>query len=215
METYNVKDGLAYTIDKSLLEDANRVKTWWENLTGLELEREEFERFYQYAINDYIGVKKGWRESHDPKLIKKKGLFIDTPVLGKGLAPLIIPEAINKYFVEGVDPEKTIRECRDILKFCTFQKVAKDFEVFYGGKRVTHINRYYMSMYGQTIYKQKVDDQGKPYGSATALCATSNVTIYNKVDDTPIEKRDINYYYYLAEAYKIIEKLDVQQLTLW
>ena len=41
------------------------------------------------------------------------------------MAPLIIPEAINKYFVEGIDPEETIRNCDDILKFCTFQEFVE------------------------------------------------------------------------------------------
>lgn len=208
-------DGLAYTINKSLLSKANEVKSWWEKLTGLELERESFERFYQYAINDYIGVKEGWSKSHDSKLIKTKGMFIQEAQLGKGLAPLIIPEALNKYFVEGISPEETIYGCKDIKKFCTFQKVDKKFEVFYGGERTTHINRYYMSLYGKPIYKQKVDESGKPYGSQTALCASSPVTIYNKFDDIPIEKRGINYNYYLSEVYKIIEKMDKKQLSLW
>lgn len=208
-------DGLAYTINKSLLSKANEVKSWWEKLTGLELERESFERFYQYAINDYIGVKEGWSKSHDPKLIKTKGMFIQEAQLGKGLAPLIIPEALNKYFVEGILPEETVYGCKDIKKFCTFQKVDKKFEVFYGGERTTHINRYYMSLYGKPIYKQKVDESGKPYGSQTALCASSPVTIYNKFDDVPIEKRGINYNYYLSEVYKIIEKMDKKQLSLW
>ena len=142
-------------------------------------------------------------------------MFIDEPVLGKGLAPLIIPEAINKYFVEGISPEETIKSCKDVLKFCTFQKVDKKFEVFYGGDRVTHINRYYMSMYGKPIYKQRFDNlSGKVFGPQIALCADSSVTIYNKFDDVPIEKRGINYRYYISEAYKIIEKMNDKQLTL-
>jgi hypothetical protein len=71
-----------------------------------------------------------------------------------------------------------------------------------------------MSMYGKPIYKQKLDGDGQPTGSKIALCADSAVTIYNKFDDVPIEKRGINYSYYLTEAYKIIEKLDKKQLTL-
>ena len=142
-------------------------------------------------------------------------MFIQEAQLGKGLAPLIIPEALNKYFVEGISPEETVYGCKDIKKFCTFQKVAKDFQVFYGGEKVTHINRYYMSLYGKPIYKQKVDIDGKPYGSQIALCADSPVTIYNKFDDLSIEDRHINYHYYLTEVYKIIEKLDKKQLSLF
>jgi hypothetical protein len=141
-------------------------------------------------------------------------LFIDEPQLGKGLAPLIIPEALNKYFVEGISPEETIKNCKDIKKFCTFQKVDKKFEVFYGGERITHINRYYMSTNGKSMYKQKVDQQGKPYGSAISLCADSAVTIYNKFDDIPIEERKINYRYYLSEVYKIINKMNEKQYSL-
>lgn len=208
-------DGTFVLLKKQKLRDAQIWCKQWEQITGLTLAADYFERFYQYAINDYLGVKKGWSESHDSGLIKQKGMFITEAQLGKGLAPLIIPEALNKYFVEGISPEETVKNCKDIKKFCTFQKVDRKFEVFYGGKRVAHINRYYMSMYGKPIYKQRVDESGKPIGSQTALCASSPVTIYNKFDDIPIEKRGINYNYYLSEVYKIIEKMDKKQLSLW
>ena len=206
-------DGLCYTINKSLIPKVNEVKDWWEKLTGLELEREEFERFYQYAINDYIGVKKGWSESKNPNLIKKKGMFIDEPQLGKGLAPLIIPEALNKYFVEDIDPEITIKSCNDILKFCTFQKVAKDFHVEYGGQEVRHINRYYMSTNGKRLMKYKLN--GDVRERITNLCSDSAVTLYNTFDNKDISERHINYQYYIHEVYKIIDKLNCQQLSLW
>lgn len=209
-------DGIFVKIKKDRYNEYMQICKDWEHITKLRLEHDQFERFYQYAINDYIGVKKGWSESHNSKFIKKKGLFIDEPVLGKGLAPLIIPEAINKYFVEGISPEETIKSCRDIKKFCTFQKVDKQFGVFYGSQKVTHINRYYMSLYGKPMYKQRIDNQsGKTYGPQIALCADSPVTIYNKFDDIPIERRGINYHYYLGEVYKIIEKMNDKQLTLW
>lgn len=208
-------DGIFVKIDRNRYNEYMQICKEWQNKTKLKLEHDEFERFYQYAINDYVGVKKGWNESHDPKLIKKKGLFIDTPILGKGLAPLIIPEAINKCFVEGVDPEETIRSCKDINKFCTFQKVDKQFGVFYGNEKVTHINRYYMSMYGKPMYKQRIDSDGKVFGPQIALCADSPVTIYNKFDNIDIKDRGINYPYYISEAYKIIEKMKDKQLTLW
>ena len=209
-------DGIFVKIDKDRYNEYMQICKDWENKTHLGLEHDQFERFYQYAINDYIGIKKGWSESHDPKFIKKKGLFIDEPILGKGLAPLIIPEAINKYFVEGISPEETVKSCQDIKKFCTFQKVDKQFAVFYGNQKVTHINRYYMSLYGKPIYKQRFDKQsGKTFGPQIALCADSPVTIYNKFNDTPIEKRGVNYHYYLREIYKIIEKMNDKQLSLW
>lgn len=208
-------DGIFVKIPKAKYNEYKDVCWWWEQKTGLVLEHDEFERFYQYAINDYLGVKKGWSETHNQKYIKKKGLFINEPILGKGLAPMIIADAIDDYLVNGTPIEETIRSCKDIKKFCTYQKPDKIFTVFYGDKPVTHINRYYMSMYGSIIYKQRVGNDGQPYGSPIALCADSPVTIYNRFDNTPIEKRGINYRYYISEAYKIIEKLNDKQLTLW
>lgn len=178
----------------------------WEQKTGLTLEADYFERFYQYAINDYLGIKKGWEDTHDPKFIKTKGLFIDKVSLGKGMAPMIVAEAINKYFIDGKDPKATLKECKDILKFCTYQKVAKDFTVEYNNKVARHINRYYMSTNGARIIKYKLENGEKI--RPTNLCADSGVTLYNKFDNLPIEERHINYQYYLHEIYKIIYAIE-------
>lgn len=206
-------DGVFFMIEKSKEAQLQSIVDWWQNLTHLELETDYFERFYQYAINDYLGIKKGWSESHDPKFIKKKGLFIDECVLGKGMAPLIVPKAINEYFINGTLPEKTIKECTDILDFCTFQKVAKDFNLEWGGEPVRHINRYYMSTNGKPLVKFKLEGDTKV--RPTLLCADSGVTLYNKFDDKTIEERKINYQYYIKEAYKIINALSAKQLSLW
>jgi len=208
---------------------------WWEGVTRIGLEEDRFERFDQFAINDYVGVKEGYTQKKQEfykgiatnkkgepysslediwkDYIKKKGLFIDQPQIGKGMAPLIIPEALNKYFVEGIDPKKTIRSCADILKFCTFQKVKKDFSVEFNGEPVRHINRYYMSTNGGRLVKFKWEDEKKV--RPTMLCADSGVTLYNTFDDVPISERKINYQYYIHEVYKIIDQLECQQLTLW
>ena len=94
---------------------------WWENLTKLELEEDRFERFYQFAINDYLGILEGYKDSKNPKLLKKKGLFIDSVTLGKGMQPMIIPKAINANLADNIPVEETIRNCKDINEFITYQ----------------------------------------------------------------------------------------------
>lgn len=206
-------DGIMYLAPRCCIEDVMKVCKEWEQITKFELEHEYFEAFYQYAVNDYIGVYKGYSETHDPKLIKTKGLFLQEPTLGKGLAPLIIADSLVNYFVNNVDPEETVRNCKDILKFCTFQKVAKDFNLEYGGVPARHINRYYMSTNGKPLIKYKLENGQKI--RPTLLCADSGVTLYNKFDDKPIEERKINYQYYIKEVYKIINALSAKQLSLW
>lgn len=56
-------------------------------------------------------------------------MFITEPVLGKGLAPTIIPEAVINYFVYNIPVEDTIRNCNDIRKFLMSQRVDKSLKL--------------------------------------------------------------------------------------
>lgn len=207
-------DGVFILLDKSKLNEMQNVVNWWEKTTKLTLEADYFERFYQFAINDYVGVKKGWSETHDPKLIKKKGLFIDSVTLGKGMAPTIVAEAINNYLVLGKEVDETLKECDDILKFCTYQKVSKDFLVEYNEHIIRRINRYYMSTDGGKMYKCKRDPLTLKLKNYISMCP-SKVTLYNEFNEMPIKERHINYTYYRSEAYKIIDAIKSKQLMLF
>ena len=186
---------------------------WWENLTRLELEEDRFERFYQFAINDYLGVLEGYKDSKNPKLLKKKGLFIDSVTLGKGMQPMIIPKAINANLADNIPVEETIRNCKDINEFITYQKVDKKFTVQYMDKFITHINRYYVSTNGGYLYKCEVED-GKIVKFANMLTA-SGVTLCNDITAIKEFPRNINYKYYIKEANKILAKLKIQEQGLF
>lgn len=209
-------DGIMYLAPKNRLNDVMTTCKEWESITKFELEHEYFEVFYQYAVNDYIGVYKGYSESHDSKLIKTKGLFLQEPVLGKGMAPQIIANCLVEYFVNDVPVDKTLKECTDIKKFLTFQKVKKEFSVEYCGELITHINRYYMSTNGCKIRKCKVDSQTGKRTNYEDICATSGVTLFNKLRDIDIKDAHINYGWYRNEVYKIIYAIeDSLNPTLW
>ena len=186
---------------------------WWENLTKLELEEDRFERFYQFAINDYLGVLEGYKDSKNPKLLKKKGLFIDSVTLGKGMQPMIIPKAINANLADNIPIEETIRNCKDINEFITYQKVDKKFTVQYMNKFITHINRYYVSTNGGYLYKCEVED-GKIVKFANMLTA-SGVTLCNDITAIKEFPKNINYKYYIKEANKILAKLKIQEQRLF
>ena len=186
---------------------------WWENLTKLELEEDRFERFYQFAINDYLGVLEGYKDSKNPKLLKKKGLFIDSVTLGKGMQPMIIPKAINANLADNIPVEETIRNCKDINEFITYQKVDKKFAVQYMNKFINHINRYYISTNGGYLYKCEVED-GKIVKFANMLTA-SGVTLCNDITAIKEFPRNINYKYYIKEANKILAKLKIQEQGLF
>ena len=136
-------DGLFVLRPKDKEVEFQNICREWEKLTKLTLEEDRFEAMYQYAINDYLAVKEGYSETKDPKLLKKKGMFIDEVKLGKGMDAMIIPESVNKCLVDKVPVEETIRNCKDINKFITYQKVSRDYSVEYDGKLIQRINRYF------------------------------------------------------------------------
>ena len=227
-------DGLFVLLKKSIYEQANKICREWEQLTRLTLEEERFEAMYQYAINDYIAVKEGYKETKNPDLIKTKGMFIT-----KVLSAKIIPEAIIKYFVDGIPVEDTIKGCTDIRKFLMSEKTGKQWHVEYMNQEQQRTNRFYASTNGGYLWKWKPDSTykkgdiyytpgyyetgiegsgreyvhtGKQYQN---MLTASGVTLLNKFDDKPIEERKINYRYYLREALKIIEELQPRQLELF
>ena len=206
-------DGILIKIKKSLLPKIEKVKDEWCKLTKLSMSKEEFERFYQYDVNNYIGVKKGFTETKDPELIKKKGFFADETNLGKGMSPKVIAKSLINYFVYNISPEETLKEDKDIKDYLTYQRVSRDFIVEYNGEKALHINRFYMSTNGGILIKYKMEKGGK--AQATRLCATSPVTIYNKFEDKPFEEYKVNYRYYKNEIYKIINELEINQLSLF
>lgn len=226
-------DGLFVLLKKSIYEQANKICQEWEQLTRLTLEEERFEAMYQYAINDYIAVKEGYKETKNPDLIKTKGMFITKVLLGKGLSAKIIPEAIIKYFVDGIPVEDTIKGCTDIRKFLMSEKTGKQWHVEYMNQEQQRTNRFYASTNGGYLWKWKytghaegeVVEYYEPYVGRQSYIAkeksyqnmltASGVTFLNKFDDKPIEERKINYRYYIYEAYKIIRDLKPLQLSLW
>ena len=206
-------DGLFILRKKKDEQKFKDVCKWWENLTKLELEEDRFERFYQFAINDYLGVLEGYKDSKNPKLLKKKGLFIDSVTLGKGMQPMIIPKAINANLADNIPVEETIRNCKDINEFITYQKVDKKFTVQYMDKFITHINRYYVSTNGGYLYKCEVEDN-KIVKFANMLTA-SGVTLCNDITAIKEFPKNINYKYYIKEANKILAKLKIQEQGLF
>ena len=204
-------DGILYTIPKSV--DYNAVLSQWESDTNLTLETEEYEAFYQYAINDYLGILKGYNETKDKSLLKKKGLFIDKVSLGKGMQPMIIPKAINAYFADGIPVEQTINNSKDINDFITYQKVGKQFYVEMDGKKITNINRYYCVNNGYYLYKHRKDEDIKSNG--INMLKSSGVRLANNFNEIENFPTDINYKYYIGEAKKIIFPMEHYQMSLF
>ena len=197
-------DGVVYRAKNSLKTAISDAIREVEGLTRLEFESDEYEAFYQYAINDYFGVLKGGE-------IEEKGMFITKNKLGKGLAPVVIPKAVINYFTKGQSIEEFVKSDTDIRDFLMSQAVDKKFSVIHGETRIQRINRFYASTDGAYLFKDDPDSNR----DQTNMLTKSGVTILNELYDTTTANRKINYRYYISEAKKIVADFTEQQLDLF
>ena len=201
---YNT-DGLFLTCKKDKKEEYDKVIKEFEQFSRLTMETEEFKGLYQLAINDYFAVTKNGT-------IKEKGCFITSTKLGKGLTPKIIPKAVINFFINGTPIEETIKSCVDIRDFLMSEKTGKQWNVEYMNMPQQRINRFYASTNGGYLWKWKTDNITKQYQN---MLAASGVTLLNKLDNLSTENRNINYRYYIYEAYKLLRALKPLQLSLF
>ena len=202
-------DGVMYIAPKENEDRVQEAISEVEQMTQLTFETDKYEAFYQYAVNDYFGIVDGYKQSKNPKLIEKIGMFITDTKLGKGLAPVVIPKAVINYFLTGESVRSFITKDSEIKDFLMMQRVDKKFKVIHGKTPVQRINRFYASTNDYYIYKVSPDKQ------VYNMLTKSGVTILNKFDNKSIADRHVNYQYYISEANKIINDFVCRELDLF
>lgn len=211
-------DGIGYRIHKSEVEKVDRIiKTWCEDITGFTMERTVFKKFIQKDVNNYIGI------TPDGKF-KTKGGYVSLYKGGsfKTNSLSIIHKAIVDKLVKGVDPETTIRECKDVTAFQQIIKTGGTFEGSYqyiNGERVPiqKVNRVYAikdPKYGAIVKgkwitekRKKNKETGKmestpvdpPVWSETVISECPNHTGIDNENMLTVADLDLDYYIDMAK----------------
>ena len=205
-------DGVVYIADKANRELINKFIHEVENITKLHFDSDDYESFYQYDVNNYFGIRKGYSQSGDPSLIEKKGKFITEIGLNNSMTPVVISKAVINYFLTKEPIDKFVKEDKNIRDFLMSQSVNREFKVEYGNKPVQRINRYYASNSG--YYLMRVKD--KMYETKKeSILSDVGVILLNHIDSTTIEERKINYQYYIGKAKTIVSEFINRQLTIF
>lgn len=147
-------DGVMYTIDISEVDLADQIVASWCAITKFEMEKDDFIKVIQKDVNNYIGI------TPDGKF-KTKGGYVSLYKGGnfKTNSLSIIHKAVVEYLVNGVKPETTINECKDVFAFQQIIKTGGTFEGSYqyiNGERISiqKVNRIYAvkdPKYGQVV----------------------------------------------------------------
>ena len=160
---------------------------------------------------------------YDNGKIKYKGAFEINKVVGnepayhKDNSFKIIPIAISNYFFKNIKVQDTIYNHNNIYDFCGRQKFGRDS---YGEihsivnnelsieKQQKNV-RYYISNSNKTFVKQYTK------GSSELINKGYQVEIFNKYIEKEIKEYNIDYSFYIKEAYKIIDIIENKQLELF
>ena len=121
-------DGMTVKYDRVYSELVNDICSEWEQLTKLTLEHAYYTKMVIKDVNNYLAVStEGW--------IKRKGaafIYKQAPgelELHKNFSHLVVPKAIEAYFVDGVVPEDFIQNHDDIFDFFKRTKLDRNYKL--------------------------------------------------------------------------------------
>ena len=141
-------------IHKQFREQLFSICKRWENLTGLELESVMYSKMIIKDVNNYIAVKT------DGGVKRKGAAFIYKVVPGelelhKNFSMLIVPKALEAYFVNNIPVEEFIRNHTELYDFFKRTKINKTDTLFARTldvkgniseqKEVQRVTRYFVS----------------------------------------------------------------------
>jgi len=198
-------DGVETIIPREHIDAYMEVCKEWEQITGLNLEHDQYSKLVLADVNNYIAVDTNGKA-------KCKGRFeFEGLALHKNKSKLIIPKALYAYFVDGTLPEYTIKHNRNILDYCIGAKskgawrqhavyvkdgVAKQ-------DQLQKINRYYISNKGCKIVKINKSDKREIQLESGQWVQT----VMNKIENKKWSDYDINEKYYLNAIEKEINNI--------
>lgn len=213
MKVLRESDGITYMIPKKDVEKAKEVANEMSKITGLYIEDNFYSKFILRDVNNYLAI-------YEDGKYKAKGDFEVDKEYHKDPSMRIVPLAVKEYFVNGIPIEQTIRNHPDIFDFCLrlklnsktkgiFKHFNDNFEIV--DSPLQRTTRYYISsgLKSGSLIKDFGDNRfsGINVGFQAAL--------FNKFEKKDIKDYNINYSFYIQEAYKLKNAVDSGQLSLF
>lgn len=147
-------DGMTVRIKRSDLPLFEHICKLWEKITKLELEHVDYQKMIIKDVNNYIAIK----TDGTPK--RKGAAFIYKEEPGelemyKNFSNLVVPKALEAYFVKGIKPEDFIINHDNIYDFFKRTKLDRSSKLLcrtvdqYGNEKSSfeeqRVSRYYIS----------------------------------------------------------------------
>jgi hypothetical protein len=186
-------DGVMVKYEANRAEDVKRIVKDWEQLTGFELESNDYFGLFSRDVNNYIAVKKPSKEGQQIEC-KGKGVFAPTS-LSKTPTGEICTIAVEEYLKFHTPIEQTIKASKQISQFVYIRTVkggaVRDGE--YLGKSVRWY--YAKDLDGEIIYANSGNKVPRTEGA-------------RPLQELPNEfPEDVDFDWYIAEATAMLQAI--------
>ncbi len=188
-------DGVVIYTDSDNENLINNITSQWEKDTNYNLESNDYRSLNNRDVNNYIAIY----ENDKPP--KGKGAFVSPSIWNNPTGP-ICSEAVKSFLDTGKAIEDTVNECVDVTKFVTIRTVnggaVKDGELL--GKSI----RWYYGKYelDAIFYSTNGNKVNKSQGAVPLM----------QLPETLPD--DIDYEWYIAEAYKMLKSVGFKNKAL-
>jgi hypothetical protein len=237
----NNTDGTTCIVPIDKIDDYHRISCEIAEEFGIGWEFTNINKIIYTNVNNYIAFPRstymldseynmvGEKEDVKPK---KKGLYKygkDIP-LGDSVNEQVIAKALELFWKDGIPVSESISNPEKygfhIYDYCKSNRIDKTYEVFYNGKKVQNLNRYYFQKKGAYLLKRKkvqevrdvVIDRyihTKKKSGFEHVNVGEGVCLFNNYEEKSFEEYDINYSHYIEKAYTLITEILNRQLTLF
>jgi len=204
-------DGMEVLVPRKDLEKYTEVMKEAEQLFNIALEHSQYDFIVYSNVNNYLA------KTTEGK-IKKKGFFKhheDIP-LGDSVNEQVIAVALEKYFIENIPIEETIKQPwkhgLHVYDYTLSKKISKDYVVWHNNEKQQQLNRYYFAKSAPYLFKQK-----KTKKTMEHVHKGHPVIIFNRFEEKDWEAYNIDYSVYCKKTRDIIDELqkDIRQISLF
>lgn len=184
-------DGIVVKCLRSMEGQFNAIVKAWEKHTGFGTEEVRYKGVYSRDVNNYFAV---YEKPQKKKQFKLKGVYSETNPKKNAVNEICI-DAATAFMATGADIPTTIKSCTKLQKFTTMRRVkgggVKD------GKYLGKIIRWYYS----------TEAQGEIISAANGNKVARSDNANPCMDLPDVLPTDVDYDWYIAETYKILEEI--------
>ena len=188
-------DGVTVRLPRTEMAHLQEVRSWWERLTGLELEEAIYKSMMIRDVNNYIA-------QYESGKVKRKGAYEYSLGWHQNAGGLVIPKVAEKVLVEGAPIRETVENWPEKMDFMLRTKVPRSSYLQWGDEQVQNISRYYIAKGGKPLIKwmpplAKNPEKWRQIGVESGW----TVQVCNDIADATLP---VDYDYYIQEVEKLV-----------